>query len=176
MSSRIQKETTTLPATLARRPAAIRAALEIIRTDPGCRKFPYAQALRRIGEQQPRKLYPFFDDLAGLLRHPNNIIQWTAIRLIAALAAVDDELKLASPCRSMWSRKTARASFCRRSCETAAASHHHVVAVARTRPYDQLRPNDNAHRCCGQGFPAPRTHPKPNAEADRFTLPASRTS
>ncbi len=78
----------------ARRPAAIRAALEIIRTEPGSKKFPYAKALRRLGEEQPRKLYPFFDDLAALLRHPNNIIQWTAIRLIADLAAVDTQSKL----------------------------------------------------------------------------------
>jgi hypothetical protein len=74
--------------------ADIRAALDIIRREPGSKKFPYTNALRRLGEQQPRKLYPFFDEIAALRGHPNNIVQWTAIRLIADLAAVDVQCKL----------------------------------------------------------------------------------
>jgi hypothetical protein len=94
MKTPAQPGVTTLCAACVRRPAAIRAALEIIRSEPGSKKFPYAKALLQFGAQQPRKLYPFFDDIAALLRHPNNIIQWTAIRLIANLAAVDTKRKL----------------------------------------------------------------------------------
>lgn len=89
-----QRNATTLCAQLARRPAAIRDALEILRTESSSKKFPCAKALLLLAEKQPRKIYPFFDESAALLRHPNNIIQWTALRLVAALAAVDTKHKL----------------------------------------------------------------------------------
>jgi hypothetical protein len=94
MASRSQPTAEALHARLARRPSAIRAALEIVRTDPSSKKFPYAKALLLLGEKQPRKLYPFFDNIAALLRHPNHIIQWTAIRFVACLAAVDRKRKV----------------------------------------------------------------------------------
>jgi hypothetical protein len=74
--------------------STIRTALEILRTESSSKKFPFANALRRLGERQPRKLYPFFDEIAALRGHPNHIIQWTAIRLTADLAAVDKQHKL----------------------------------------------------------------------------------
>ncbi|MCX7007471.1 MAG: hypothetical protein NTY53_09535 [Kiritimatiellaeota bacterium] len=94
MSVPLQRNATTLCAQLARRPAAIRAALEILRTELGSGKFPYAKALLLLAEKQPRKLYPHFDTVAALLRHPNIIIQWTAIHLVANLAAVDTKRRL----------------------------------------------------------------------------------
>lgn len=94
MAAPIQRNATTLCAQLAQREAAILDALEILRTEPGSGKFPYAKALLLLAGSQPRKLYPFFDEVATLLRHPNNIIQWTAIRLVAGCAAVDTKRKL----------------------------------------------------------------------------------
>jgi hypothetical protein len=94
MSAKSQPDASALCAQLARRPAAIREALEILRTESGGKKFPYAKALLLLAEKQPRKIYPFFDEVAALLRHPNNIIQWTAVRLVADLAAVDTKRKL----------------------------------------------------------------------------------
>jgi len=94
MSVPLQRNATALCAQLARRPAAIRDALEILRTEPGSKKFPYSKALLLLAEKNPCKIYPFFDEIAALLKHPNNIIQWTAIRLVAALAEVDTKHKL----------------------------------------------------------------------------------
>jgi hypothetical protein len=60
----------------------------------GSGKFRTAKALLTLSESQPRRLYPFFDAFRRLLGAENNIIRWTAIRILANLAAVDTERRL----------------------------------------------------------------------------------
>ena len=50
--------------------------------------------LRDLSEREAPALYPYLDVLAGLLGHPNSIIQWNAMRTLANLAPADREGKL----------------------------------------------------------------------------------
>jgi hypothetical protein len=55
----------------------------------GTEKFRIAKELVSLSEQEPKRLYPFFDQMAELLDAENNIIKWTAFQIMANLAAVD---------------------------------------------------------------------------------------
>lgn len=48
----------------------------------------------RHSRREPERVYPHFDEIAGLLNHTNHALQWNAIRTLAHLAPVDCEGKL----------------------------------------------------------------------------------
>ena len=52
-------------------------------------KFGFARRLLKIAEQNPSALYQHLNDFLELLESDNKIIQWTGIRIIGSLAAVD---------------------------------------------------------------------------------------
>jgi hypothetical protein len=54
----------------------------------GCGK-----VLRHLAAEKPDRLYPHFDFFAGLLGHPNKIMQWEAILVLSHLARVDTARK-----------------------------------------------------------------------------------
>jgi hypothetical protein len=53
-----------------------------------------SKALRDASEREPAAVYPYLDVFAGLLGHPNSIIQWNAMRTLANLAPADREGRL----------------------------------------------------------------------------------
>ena len=54
-------------------------------------KYGCMKLLRRLGEEQPARLYPHFPRFAALLDSDNTFLQWGAIIIIGDLAAVDAE-------------------------------------------------------------------------------------
>src|SRR5881227_2219141 len=57
-------------------------------------KFGAAKALVELSAVRPEVLYPKFDFFAAMIGHPNSILKWNAMRVIANLAAVDCEGKI----------------------------------------------------------------------------------
>ncbi len=70
-------------------PAMFRTLLEIAVTDRGSIKYACTKIVRLASEQEPAAVYPFFDTIAGLIRHPNSFVQWDGITIMANLLAVD---------------------------------------------------------------------------------------
>ncbi len=68
--------------------SALRSAIAALSTS-GTRKFKIAKDLIDLSDKRPEKLYPHFDVFCDLLETPNNIIKWSAFRIVANLAAVD---------------------------------------------------------------------------------------
>lgn len=66
---------------------------EIIRTDPGAIKYQCEKILRLCSEKNPALLYPYYDDVAAMLKRSNSFIKWGAITILANLAAVDDQAR-----------------------------------------------------------------------------------
>jgi len=57
-------------------------------------KFACAKQSIMVSQYKPEKLYPDIDFFIELLDSPNNIIKWTAIRVIGNLSKVDREDKI----------------------------------------------------------------------------------
>ena len=76
-------------ASLIDTPDAIGVLLDIIRQDPGSVKFFCEKAIRTLSETHPDLVYPWFEDIAGLIHSSNHFIQWGALRTIANLVSVD---------------------------------------------------------------------------------------
>lgn len=53
----------------------------------GTRKFKVAKELIALSEARPDALFPLFDDFCALLETRNNIIKWSAFRIVANLAS-----------------------------------------------------------------------------------------
>jgi hypothetical protein len=64
---------------------------EIIRTDRGAVKYHCEKIIRICSENNPSLVYPYFDEIVGLLDSPNNFLKWGAITTLANLTAVDAE-------------------------------------------------------------------------------------
>ena len=60
----------------------------------GTRKFKTAKALIALSDEQPDKLYPYFNAFRNLLETKNKIIQWSAFQIVANLAKVDKERRI----------------------------------------------------------------------------------
>jgi hypothetical protein len=55
----------------------------------GAGKFAIGKSLTALSEDRPEVLYPLFDRFAELLDEENRLIKWTALRILANLAAAD---------------------------------------------------------------------------------------
>jgi hypothetical protein len=63
-------------------------------TRPGAKKFATARQLARVSEDEPAQLSSHFAAFCRLLEDENNIIKWSAIRIVANLAAADRKLRV----------------------------------------------------------------------------------
>jgi len=52
-------------------------------------RFAAAKALSRLSEEDPALIYPHFDEVVGLVRQTNRILQWNGLRILAQLARAD---------------------------------------------------------------------------------------
>ena len=52
-------------------------------------RFASAKALCHLSESDPARVYPYFDEILGLIRQPNHILHWNGLRILAGLAKVD---------------------------------------------------------------------------------------
>ena len=71
-------------------PEVIRMYLAEITGNKGTLKYEYEKAIRLASDIDAEALLPFFDELVGLLRHPNNFIKWGAIVTVANLLSATD--------------------------------------------------------------------------------------
>lgn len=71
----------------------INVLFEIALTEPSSIKYTCTKIIRRVSEQKPELIYPYFDEIAGWLHHKNSFIKWDGILTLSNLAAVDHEDK-----------------------------------------------------------------------------------
>lgn len=69
---------------------------EIASTEPSSIKYTCTKIIRRVSEQKPEIIYPYFEEIAGWLHHKNSFIKWDGIMTLSNLAAVDHEDKFAA--------------------------------------------------------------------------------
>lgn len=69
--------------------APVRELLSGLASDYAAVRFASARALCHLSEEEPSKIYRHFDRIAGLLHHPNQILRWNGMRILANLAPVD---------------------------------------------------------------------------------------
>jgi len=77
-------------------PRRLQDLIDGLASEKASARYGCAKALRLVSEQRPELLYPHFNFFAGLLDHPNQVFQWDAARLLACLAAVDNEDRFAA--------------------------------------------------------------------------------
>jgi hypothetical protein len=64
---------------------------EIALTEMSSVKYVSTKIIRKISEQEPKLVYPYFDDIVKWLYHENNFIKWDGIAILSNLVAVDNE-------------------------------------------------------------------------------------
>ena len=69
--------------------APVRDLLTGLASDRAAVRFASAKMLCHLSEDEPSRIYRYFDRIAALLRHPNQILRWNAMRILANLARVD---------------------------------------------------------------------------------------
>lgn len=69
--------------------APVRDLLTGLASDRAAVRFASAKMLCHLSQDEPSKIYRHFDRIAGLLHHPNQILRWNAMRILANLATVD---------------------------------------------------------------------------------------
>lgn len=72
-------------------PSLIAGLLDIIREEAGSLRFRCTKILRLASQARPEAVYPFFEDIAGLLGNGNSFIRWDAMAILANLTAADRE-------------------------------------------------------------------------------------
>ncbi|SCP95645.1 hypothetical protein [Anaerobium acetethylicum] len=75
------------------RPKLIPVFFDIIRSEKSSIKFLCEKVLRKISEDYPDILYPYFEDIAGLIDSDNNFIKWGGIITLSNLVLSDSEKK-----------------------------------------------------------------------------------
>lgn len=63
--------------------------LEIAATDKSSAKFVCTKVIRLLSEEDPVGVYPYFERIAGWLKHSNSFVIWDAILILSNLASVD---------------------------------------------------------------------------------------
>ena len=73
----------------AKTPPRIERLFERTRSAEPRVKYAAAKALRKISEERPQTIYPYFDDLLRLFENENTFLRWGATLTLGNLAAVD---------------------------------------------------------------------------------------
>lgn len=73
---------------------ALNALFEIVITESSSIKYTCSKIVRRLSEQKPELIYPYFEDIVKWTHHNNSFIKWDGILTVSNLAAVDYEDKL----------------------------------------------------------------------------------
>ena len=72
-----------------RKPVSIAELVEGLKVPKGTLRYACEKVLRRISEQRPALLMPYFDGYAALLDSENSFIAWGAILTLGNLVAAD---------------------------------------------------------------------------------------
>ncbi len=78
-----------IAAEVIEKPEAIDELVEGVMAPKGTLRYGFEKVLRKISEQRPDLVYPYFDRYVELLDNPNSFLKWGAILTIGNLAAVD---------------------------------------------------------------------------------------
>jgi hypothetical protein len=83
-----------IAAGVVRMPEGIDALFEGLGSKTARVKYGSAKVLKRVSEQAPELLYPWWDSFMRLLEDENAFLRWGAAQILGNLAAVDREDKL----------------------------------------------------------------------------------
>lgn len=72
-------------------PQLLNTLFEIVQREHSALRYSCSKALRILSEQQPDKIYPYFNDVANWLQDSNSFVKWDGILILANLAAVDTQ-------------------------------------------------------------------------------------
>ena len=81
--------------TLIASPDLIPLYFSILEEDKGTVRYAAEKVLRKLSENHPELIYPYFDEYASLLDNENSFIKWGAILTIANLVAMDKQNRFA---------------------------------------------------------------------------------
>ncbi|MGZ4814268.1 MAG: hypothetical protein ACXVZV_02600 [Terriglobales bacterium] len=84
-----------LAVAIVEKPRGIAVVIQSLRSRVPATKYAAAKALRLVSERSPRLLYPHFDSFVDLLDSDNAFLRWDAMRILANLAPIDYQEKLA---------------------------------------------------------------------------------
>lgn len=73
---------------------SIKALITNLSSEDANLKFSSSRVLLKMSENEPEKIYAFFDDFIRLTENSNKIIVWTGIIIIGNLAKVDKDKKI----------------------------------------------------------------------------------
>lgn len=72
-------------------PSCIKLLMEGVTAGKGSVRFGYSKVLRRISEQRPELVYPYFSTFRELSVCDNSFLKWDAIAILSNLTRVDTE-------------------------------------------------------------------------------------
>lgn len=64
---------------------ALNAFFEIVVTESSSIKYTCSKIIRRLSEQKPELVYPYFEDIVKWTHHNNNFIKWDGILTLIKL-------------------------------------------------------------------------------------------
>jgi hypothetical protein len=73
------------------RQSLITEMFDIIENDLGTLKFTYMKVIQTLCHDHPSLIYPYFNRLASLIHHRNNIIKWGALIALPDLIDIDQK-------------------------------------------------------------------------------------
>ncbi len=73
------------------RPEVVEELVAGVMAPKGTLRYGFEKVLRKVSEERPELVYPYFDRYVELLDSPNSFLKWGAILTIANLAPVDTE-------------------------------------------------------------------------------------
>ena len=74
-------------------PSMILGLLEVTRREKSSIKFTSTKIIRLASEKKPELVYPYFDEIAELLKNKNSFIKWDGIIILSNLVGVDKDSK-----------------------------------------------------------------------------------
>lgn len=74
-------------------PLILDGLFEVIRGTKSNIRYKSSKIIRKVSEQRPDRVYPYFDDVAQWLRNDNSFIKWDGILTLSNLAEVDSSHK-----------------------------------------------------------------------------------
>ena len=83
-----------LAAVVRQNPDRLRSVIEGVSSSDTCEKYRAVKTLKFLSEDAPEILYPYWNELLGLLDHDSAFIRWDAMRMIANLAHIDHENRM----------------------------------------------------------------------------------
>lgn len=74
-------------------PTILNSLMSMVPTETSSLKYACTKIIRKVSEQKPELVYPYFENIAKWLLHKNSFIKWDGILTLSNLSSVDNEDK-----------------------------------------------------------------------------------